>query len=349
MGYYETFCFLKELKLVYNISLKLAPFRKKLRILKFIIRKYLLKNNIPLAVIIGVTYKCQCNCLHCSVDNYRRDNNYLSELSTKEIKACIDEIFSLGCIKVNFFGGEPLLREDIVELISYASKKDLFIFMDTNAFLLDRSMAKRLKNAGLTCAIISFDSVDKRKHDEIRNLEGLYEKAINGLIYCIEEGIPCVISTIATPDSINLGDLERLIRFAKNIGVTAVRILLPMLSGKWNSKIEYMLTKTEESKVWEYLEPGFVYLESGFSYKKGKVSRRICQAAVKGLIYISPYGDVQMCYTVPHSFGNIKEKPLEEIVKLMWNDRLFKLAPRTECMMNNFNYRRLFTNKYSTG
>jgi len=336
----NVFNFLKELTLVYNLGVGSAPFKKKLRIVRYFIRKNLLKESIPITVIIGVTYRCQCNCRHCSVDNYRSDN-YRLEMSTNEIKACIDEISSLGCVKVNFFGGEPLLREDIIELVSYTSKKDLFVFIDTNGFLLNKSMARRLKNADLSCVIISLDSSVEFKHDSLRGKKGLYRRAINGVRYCMEEGIPCVISTIATHDSINSGDLENLIRIAKNLGVVGVRVLLPMLSGKWNLEKDYLLTEEERNRLFRYLEPGFVYLESGFSYKKGRINRRICFAATKRLIYISPYGDLQLCYTVPYSFGNIRNNSLKEIINFMWNHELFKVAPRFECMMNDDNYRML--------
>lgn len=338
------FNFLKEVGLIYNLGVGKATVGKKLRILKYFIRRYLFQEEIPVTVIMGLTYRCQCDCAHCSVDNYRY-NSSAAELQTEEIKSCIDEISLLGSVKLNFFGGEPLLRDDIVELVSYASKKDLFVYLDTNGFLLSREMAKKLKKAGLACVIVSLDSFNKAQHDGMRKLQGLYDRAVDGLICCGQENIPCVISTIATHDSVNSGDLASLIQFAKQLGVAGVRILLPMLSGKWVCKPEYLLSEEELNMVWEHLDPGFVYLESGFSYSKGKIRKRICQAAKKGLIYISPYGDVQMCYTVPYSYGNIKENSLREIIGVMWRDELFRAAPRTECIMNEANYRTRFANR----
>ena len=269
------------------------------------------------------------------------NDNFSLEMSTDEIKACIDEIFSLGCVKVNFFGGEPLLRKDIVELVSYASKKNLFVFVDTNAFFLNKSMVKRLKNAGITCLIISLDSPIGCKHDSSRGINGIYKKVINGIKYCREEGIPCVISTIATPDVINSGELENLIMMVKRLGVTGVRVLEPMLSGKWVLKKKYLLSENEKSRLFRYLEPGFVYLESGFSYRRSGNNRRVCFAAKKKLIYISPYGEVRLCYTLPHVFGNIRKTSLKEIIDFMWNHKLFKTAPRFGCMINDENYRKL--------
>lgn len=342
---YIIFNFLKELNLVYRMAIRGAPFEKKIRIVKYFIFRELLKKNIPLTVIMGLTYKCQCSCDFCSVGNYHSISSQ-NEMSTEEIKACIDELSSLGCLKINFFGGEPLLRKDIIELVSYASGKGLFVFLDTNGLLLDKPMVYRLKSSGISAVAVSLDSHKKIKHDSIRGVNGVFNMAIRGLKYCKEENVPCVVSTIATHNAINSEDLESLIKMSRRIGVTAVRILLPMLSGGWHSQENQLLTKEEIRKVYNYLQPGFVYLENGFSYLNYKGQGRICFAATKRMIYISPDGNVQPCYVFPLSFGNIKHDSLRNILNPMWNSKLFGVTPLSDCIANNQGFRDVLENDY---
>lgn len=335
------FDFLKESVMVYRLGIQHAPLKKKLRVIRYVFFRHILKKRIPLTAIFGVTYKCQCNCQHCSVGNYHRDGLSF-ELSTDEIKNCIDEIASLGCLKINFFGGEPLLRDDIVDLVRHASKNNLYVFIDTNGLLLDKLKLKELKEAGLSCVLISLDSSSELKHDASRGKNGLYKKVVESLTYCKKEKIPCVISTIATRDSLNSGDLKKLIKLASDLKVTAVRILLPMLSGKWDFKKELLLNEEEKNTLFkEYLKPGFVYLESGFSYKRARFNKIKCSAAEKELIYISPYGDTQPCYTLPQSFGNIRERSFKLILRDVFDYRLNRASCGFDCLGNEDKYQNL--------
>jgi len=330
--------FLKDSVFVWRMGIGSAPLYKHLRIVKFLFKTRLLKKSVPSCVIMGLTYKCQCSCVFCSVDNYR-DNQLDPELSTEELKRVIDSIANLGAIKINFFGGEPLLRSDILELVSHASKRGLFVFIDTNSILLDKTLVVRLKKAGVSSILISLASTIDFIHDQLCGKKGTHRKVMEGIGLCLEEKIPCVISTIATRSSIRSRELTKIIDFAKKSNVTGVRILLPMLSGKWGQQNEELLTPSELDYVFKCIEPGFVYLESGFSSYNAKFGRRKCSATEKEIIYISPSGEVQMCYTVPTTFGNIRERKLDEIIENMWRHDSFKCIPRGVCVVNNETYR----------
>ncbi|MBU1924640.1 MAG: radical SAM protein [Candidatus Omnitrophica bacterium] len=123
----------KEFLLIYNLGIKQASWGKRMRLIRHIFYNIFLRKNIPTTVVMGLTYRCQCNCSHCSIDKDNK-NSMIPEMDTTEVKKCIDEIVDLGSIKVNFFGGEPSMRSDIIELVRYASSKKLFVFLDTNGF-----------------------------------------------------------------------------------------------------------------------------------------------------------------------------------------------------------------------
>jgi MoaA/NifB/PqqE/SkfB family radical SAM enzyme len=75
-------------------------------------------------------------------------------------------------LQVAFSGGEPPLREDIVELVRHAHDIGLLTRISTNGLLLDRELVSRLKRAGLTPCGVSIDDADPETHDRLRGLLG---------------------------------------------------------------------------------------------------------------------------------------------------------------------------------
>lgn len=314
------------------------PLRSYLKIIKFLWRRYILGKPIPFSVVFALTYKCQCSCVHCSVGDYAKEND---ELSTEEIKSVLDFIDLWGPVKVTFFGGEPLLRKDIVQLVNYVSRKGIRTSIDTNGLLLDEDMVVALKNVGLGNINVSIDSADGRVHDLLRQREGCFQSAIEGLKLCVEYKIPCLISTYASKRAIYDKDLRKIIKLAKRLGVSGVKILFPILSGKWREKESERLNSEEEEYMKSLLDPSFVYIEDALEMvkKKGKG----CSAMERNLVYISPYGNIQPCPAIPITFGNIRNENIEDIIKAMTDHRFYKKYKSCGmCLMNEQGFRSRF-------
>ena len=75
------------------------------------------KKRIPLSVYLNLTYRCPNHCVYCNYPNFnaRKDK----ELSTRRILKLIDEMAEAGCRKLHLTGGEPLIREDLGEIIHH--------------------------------------------------------------------------------------------------------------------------------------------------------------------------------------------------------------------------------------
>ena len=110
-----------EGKMVANTFAPPVGSRPMLRALKGLIKSQLMPYPFPVAMTFAITYKCQCKCVHCSAG--RHFNKDMRELSTEEAKKLIDDAQKLGVTIIAFTGGEPLLREDVFELISHVDKK----------------------------------------------------------------------------------------------------------------------------------------------------------------------------------------------------------------------------------
>jgi MoaA/NifB/PqqE/SkfB family radical SAM enzyme len=302
--------------------------------LRYLVLTNVFKKEIPWVIEFSVTWSCQCKCVHCSVGKYEVDKT--NELTNEQIKKVLDQIIEMGTFKVDFFGGEPLLRKDIIDLVTYGSKKGLYISITTNAWLLTKDLTRKLKKAGISCINISLDSITEEKHDGLRGLKGIYRKAIDGVKYCYEEGVACIVSTYVTRNrikNIGLGDaddsqLKKMISFAKELKASAIRILFPIISGKWEENKEKMFTDEEKRKVIDYIDPSFAFIEGAFSVKNKK---KVCQSLSGKMFHITPNGDLQICVAFPDTFGNVKDNSLYDLLKGMWSHPTYLKNKNGDC------------------
>lgn len=312
--------------------------RNYFKIIKFLWRRYIFQKSIPFSVVFSVTYKCQCSCIHCSVRDYKRHSE---DLSAQEVNTIIDSIDRWGPVKITFFGGEPLLRKDIVEIVRYTSDKGIRTSLDTNGILLDETVAVELKKAGIGNINISIDSAKEEVHDTLRRNKGCFVSAVKGLELCVKHKITCLISTYASKRSVNERDLEAIIHMAKNIGANGVKILFPILSGEWRERESERLNTREEVYVKSLLDPSFVYIEDALEMMMTRGKQ--CSALKRNLIYISPYGDVQPCPAIPITFGNILHENMEDVIAKMNRSALFKKHRLCHsCLMNDQDFRKSF-------
>jgi len=137
-------------------------------------------------VIWNVTRRCNLSCMHCYSDSHNRA--YTGELTGEEGRRLLDDLAAFGVPTVLFSGGEPLIREDLFELASYARDQGLRCVLSTNGTLITKALVQRISDAGFAYVGISFDGIGPL-HDSIRGKQGAYEQALRGLRSCRERGI----------------------------------------------------------------------------------------------------------------------------------------------------------------
>ncbi len=289
--------------------------------------RHCIGESVPDLVTIGLTYRCQCNCVHCSSNVPNMENT--AELETGQVKTIIDQVRKLGFIRVTFFGGEPLLRKDIVELIRYANQAGMITRVNTNGWLLNRELVAQLKEAGLTLCDVSIDDPDPHKHDALRGLRGLYEKAVEGIGLLKEFNILCQIVTYASKRNIPSG-IEQIIQLGRKLGVFAVSIVFPMAAGCWYDSFDVLLTEEEKEKVRNLGDAHFVHVELPTQHSR-------CSVSKKSAVYISPEGNVTPCPFIPYAIGNVKDQDLEKIWHKFSRGPEFGLAG--DCPMNSLKSR----------
>ncbi len=99
-------------------------------------------------------------------------------LSTEEGKRLLDDIAAAGSLSVSFTGGEPTLREDVFDLVAHARARGLSTALSSNGLTLGDDRARRLVGSGLNVLSISIDGPDPETNDDIRGVDGYFEKAV---------------------------------------------------------------------------------------------------------------------------------------------------------------------------
>jgi 12,18-didecarboxysiroheme deacetylase len=137
-------------------------------------------------VVWNMTRRCNLKCVHCYAQ--AKDIEFENELSTEEGKALIDDLAQFGSPVILFSGGEPTMRKDLPELAAYAREKGMRAVISTNGTLIDKDLAKKLKDVGLSYVGVSLDGI-RETNDKFRGMKGAFDAALKGLHNCQEEGI----------------------------------------------------------------------------------------------------------------------------------------------------------------
>ena len=185
----------------------------------------------PLHGSIIATYRCNLRCSMCEL--YKRPAEYEKagkcELSTSEMKRVIDDFAAIRTAGIGFTGGEPLLRQDMIELIAYAKSKGMITHMSSNGFAINEATAKKIMKSGLDAIGFSLDGSTKETHDGIRGVNGSYDRVINAISIfnklnktAKKKIIIIVVTVIST---LNLHEIKDIVYKLKKMGVDKISFI----------------------------------------------------------------------------------------------------------------------------
>ncbi len=270
----------------------------------------------------NITNKCNMYCDHCYRDAGEKNSG---ELTTEEGKALIREIAKAGFKIMIFSGGEPLVREDIFELINYANELKLRPVIGTNGTLISHEVAVKLKESGLKAVGISLDSLDGNKHDKFRKYKNAWRDALYGMKNCRDVGLPFQIHT--TVMDWNKDEVIDIIDFTVAMGGAAHYPFFLVPTGRGVDIAEKSLDRDEYEELLRLImakqkevnieikptcAPQFVRIANELG-----IETRFTKGCIAGRSYciISPKGDVQPCAYLNKVAGNVREASFSEIWK----------------------------------
>lgn len=301
----------------------------------------------PLEIQFDITNKCNCKCLHCYSSS--SDTNQGDDLSSEEIIKVLGEAKEMSVFKIFLGGGEPLLRHDVLEIIKYGKKIGLEIVLSTNGTLVDRDMAKKLRESGISNIQVSIDGSTNVTHDTFRGLSGCFTKAVSCCKNLQLEGVNFGIGTVLS--SLNMNEIPEIIDIAIDVGAASYNLMDLSPAGRGYSFYKkYHIGKDKRKKIislvkrkeQEHSKINFIY--SPFEINcisdvditseidcLSEVSQQFvgCEAG-RTLMVIDPVGDVYSCELLRYpelKAGNIKASSIDKI----WQEsELFKSLRQLE-------------------
>jgi radical SAM protein with 4Fe4S-binding SPASM domain len=204
----------------------------------------------PFMVSYSITTKCNLKCKHCyseSVDQAASD-----ELSTKEAFRLIDDLSDWGIGLLIVDGGEPLCREDLLNVVKYASAKGIRTTIGSNGTLIDETRARKLLDAGVMSVAISIDGANAQTHDSFRGVSGSFEQALKGVEACRNAGLPFQFNMVIRKQT--LSQVEDMLRLAVESRANAAEFFDLVAAGRAKQECkDDVLSNNERKQIMEWL------------------------------------------------------------------------------------------------
>lgn len=289
-----------------------------------------------------ITNQCNLRCLHCYHTTYSQND----ELDTQGLKSIANHIFAVlskwqktGDIALT--GGEPLLRNDLFELVNYLEESEYISSIDilTNGTLTNNHILGNILNMKkLRCVQVSLDGASELSHDAIRG-KGTFSKTLKNIEKLISNHIR--VNVMFTLQRRNMDDILDLIELSRNVGVSTLTIerFVPLGNGKENLG-DQILTPIEIQNVFNFVyeksqekitdsfeismsRPLWILCENSSNHSNLNKAGGICSIGLDGLC-ILPDATVLACRRLPIPIGNLKHDTLEKIwfqSELLWQIR----------------------------
>jgi len=289
-------------------------------------------------VVWNCTKTCNLKCKHCYANS--DSEKYDGELSTKEAKALINDFHEFKVPVILFSGGEPLLRADLFDLIKHAGDFKIRSTISTNGTLIDKDVARRIKQSEIGYVGISLDGIGSR-HDEFRRTKGSFDKALNGIKNCRD--VNQKVGVRFTINSNNYDQLDDIFHLIEEEKINRVCFYHLVYSGRGSEmikedtsheqsraamdlimekavelgdKVEILTVDNHADTVYLYLQALKRYphlADNIFNLMKMNGGNR-SGIAIANVDYLGNVHADQ--FTPQYTFGNVKERAFREI----WTD-----------------------------
>lgn len=302
-------------------------------------------------IIISITNRCNLRCAMCQIPEIQNNE----EMTTEELKELITDAANLHPNSIVFSGGEPLLRKDIFQLISFANKHKINTCLVSNGTLINDEIAKALSSSGIGVVNISIDGPEDI-NDSLRG-SGSFRKAIQALEHLSRYKIETTIATVVCRQ--NYRSLPYIMGLANQFGITTVKfqpfseIFLINKDERENfftsqdalKEIELSIEKVIElSKEYKIATNPNNYLYSIPGYLCGLWQRHTHNScsALWSSCPISAEGNVYLCWVLSERIlGNVKKTKLSKIWDSDEHSRLRQLVIKEGCpgcLMSCYDY-----------
>ena len=278
----------------------------------------------PLWLLAEVTYRCPLHCVFCynPVDFAKTER--ADELSTADWLRVLREARALGAVQCGFSGGEPLMRDDLEELIAEAHRLGYYTNLLTSGVGLTKERAHALKAAGLDHVQLSFQDSTRELNDFLSHTKTFQLKQeVGETIKAL--GWPMVMNVVI--HRLNIDHIDRIIAMADALGAEYLELANSQYYSWAHLNRDHLLPTSEQIrraeavtdewrvKVADRMKLFFVAPD----YHEGKPKK--CMNGWGNIfLTIAPDGTALPCHTAKMlpglAFPNVREHDVRHI----WHD-----------------------------
>lgn len=282
------------------------------------------KNGVLNSVWLDVISKCNLRCKHCFEGEKECISNILSVEEIKNFGNSLCKIDNPLGINVEITGGEPLLRNDILDVLEALNNKHINRSIVTNGLLLNEEIIDYMASESIPITI-SIDGITTESHEFIRG-KNTFNRTIENIKKCIDKGIRTTLSMTVHEGNKN----EVLGMYGLGAELGADTVLVNFLNDFGFAKDNGLVITEETPVIKSVLEEAVKNDEIYNLVKKSNISKLIatvlfpiktsccgtgistCSVRADGNVYPCPSFQCD-CFCA----GNIREKPFEQI----WNSK----------------------------
>jgi radical SAM protein with 4Fe4S-binding SPASM domain len=176
------------------------------------------RERIPFSGFFDLTYRCNFRCSHCYVGHrVARSRSESGELQTRPILDLLVGAADAGCLFLTLSGGEPLIRDDFVEIYVKAKKLGMLVTVFTNASLIGRAHLDAFSEYPPESVEVSMYGASDATYERVTGYSGGFRRVMTGVEALQERGVRVAIKTVIIRD--NLEEVRSIGALAAKLGV----------------------------------------------------------------------------------------------------------------------------------
>ncbi len=204
----------------------------------------------PFIVFWELTRACMLACRHCRAKAIRK--RHPDELTTEECFDVVDQLSEFAPKPLLIItGGDPLMRDDVMEIVSYASSRGFRVaiaFSGTEKASVER--LEELKKAGVARVAVSIDGSDEERHDSFRGVRGTFRMSMEAIKNAQKVGLPFQINTTVYKG--NIDDLPNIAKLCLDLGAVMWDVFFVVPTGRAKAEMMPSPQQFEDVLCWLY-------------------------------------------------------------------------------------------------
>ncbi len=305
-------------------------------------------DQAPFTIAWEVTRACAYACVHCRAD--AQHQRHPDELTTEEAFQLIDRLAEFGQPILIFTGGDPMMRRDLFDLITYATQKGLRCSLTPTATALPtRERLQKAMQAGILRIALSLDAPRPEIHDDFRKVQGSWQRTMDILHRALEVGLSVQVNTTVATHNVDI--LPEMVPFIEQVGAVQWSLFFLVPTGR--AQVEKMISPEDHERIFHWLyklsqnapfdikgtaapmyrrvaieckraeaEEGedVTFQGAGFQYADGLNRPTKGVNDGNGFLFISHTGDIEPSGFLPIPAGNVRQ---DDVVDIYRNHPLF--------------------------